>query len=159
MSGVSRPGGEDRSHELGAYREPPNGDYVSYLDMLERRQLAQLGRAHAAQPISPAASKTQHASPALVTKPAAAEIDALMERLDAVKASVGRWGTAQIVAAVIGAVLVLMTVVGEGSVVTLLIGIGLLWTPARRLLRLVRELDPRTNRALIDNRFGKSNKA
>ena len=154
MSDVSHPGVQGTSHELGDYREPANGDYVAYLDALERRQLAQLDRAPIAHPVAAAASKTPHAGKGPVGKPAAAEFDALMARIESAKSQFGRWGTAQVVAAVVGAVLVLMTLVGEGSFVTLLIGIGLLWAPARRLLRLFRGLDPRTNRALIDNRFG-----
>jgi hypothetical protein len=152
MTNAVHPGEQGVTHELSAYREPANGDYVAYLDMLERRQLGQMVSAQAA-------SNTAHAGKAPVGKPATAEIDALMGRIESAKSRFGRWGTAQVVAAVIGAVLVLMTLVGEGSFVTLLIGIGLLWAPATRLLRVLRELDPRTHRALIDKRFGKSNKA
>lgn len=48
--------------------------------------------------------------------------------------------------------------VGEGNVLTLLIGIALLWGPIQRVLRGLHDPAPAPNRALIDTRFGKPDK-
>lgn len=144
--------------ELDAYREPAGGNYVAYLDELERRQLAHLA---AAQPRLADALTSAPADRGRGTrgKPlTAAERDALLVRLDAARRTVGKLGTGQIVAAAIGLMLLLTTLVGEGNVLTLLIGIALLWGPIRRLLRGLREPEPAPNRALIDTRFGKPDK-
>lgn len=145
------------THELDAYREPAGGDFVAYLDQLERQQLAHLA---AAQPrLANALTAAGHRSRDMRAKTlTAAEHDTLLAPLDAAKRTIGNFGTGQIVAAVIGLVLLLTTLVGEGSVVTFLIGMALLWGPVQRVLRGYRVSAPAPNRALIDTRFGKPDK-
>jgi hypothetical protein len=156
MRGVSVPGTQGVTHEFDAYREPAHGDFVVYLEMLERRQLARLVRAQAMHSVTPSAALSHGGGKTPAGPSTAAELDRLMGHLESAKSKIGRFGTGQIVAAIVGAFLVLITLAGEGNVVTFVIGIVLLWSPVNRLLRLFRELDPRTDRTLIDNRFGKS---
>ena len=157
MSGASLSATQGATQEVGAYREPANGDYVAYLAMIERHQLAQLVRGQARPPARPSAPLAR-SSGKLPTHSTLSEPAVLMNPLALARTTVGQFGTGQIVTAVIGAVLVLVTLVGEGSFVTLLIGIALLWSPVKQVLRLLRRLAPRTNGPSIDTRFGKSNR-
>lgn len=145
------------THELHAYREPAGGDYVAYLAELERRQLVQLAAAHPrlASALKPAQA---HRSGDTRVKPAAADGAAMQARLEIARHTIGKFNTGQVVAALIGLMLVLGTLIGEGNVVALLIGIALLWTPIQRVLRGVRESGPAPNRAMIDTHFGKPDK-
>lgn len=131
--------------ELETYREPEGGDYVAYLEQLERKQLAQIAGTQI----------TMAAEPKTTAQQTTAEPDALLARLQAAKISAGSVSMAEGIAAVIGAVMVFLSIVGEGNFVTLAIGIALLWGPLQRLRRTVRALDPRHNPSTADHTFGK----
>lgn len=106
-------------------QEPRDGDFVAYLDLLERRQVAalnleqRLGGELPASPAPPAAADTRVSTTAGQAGAAAAT---------ATPPSVA-------VALVIGAVLLLTTFVGDGNVVTFFIGAALLAWALRRLVR------------------------
>lgn len=157
MTTTSPPGTQGATRELDAYREPADGDYVAYLEMLERHKLAQLSRGHPMLAASMSATPS-HPGKTPAKSSTAADFDALLAQFETARSKVGKFGIGQVVAVVVGVVLLLVTLVGEGSVVTFLIGIGLLWGPIRRLRSLWRELSPASNRTMIDTTFGKSNK-
>lgn len=152
--------------ELEVYGEPANGDYVAYLEAIERKQLAQLARAQTMLPAS--AAQTPGSSVASGTAPAkpltAAERDALLARLRAAKGTAQNISVGEGVAAAIGALLVFLSLIGEGNFITLAIGAALLWGPLRRLRKLFRDLDPRRDKSLVDTSlvdtsFGKTKKS
>jgi hypothetical protein len=94
----------------------------------------------------------------------AAERDALLARLRAAKGTTQNISVGEGVAAAIGALLVFLSLIGEGNFITLAIGAALLWGPLRRLRKLFRDLDPRRDKSLVDTSlvdtsFGKTKKS
>ena len=126
-------------------QEPPDGDFVAYLEAIERRQLAALRFQHMlpapgemAQPDAPDASETD--------RPAAsqAEADALRKRqTGSPGAAAAALPTGIVVALIIGAVLVFGGLFGDGGPFLFIIGVALLIHAIRRLLRFRRGVPDR----------------
>jgi hypothetical protein len=136
--------------------EPKDGDFVAYIDALQRESAARLALQHVnvvdvAFPTKKAQGDTFGDGTGPAAAPAAGSIRGRFVRRDRdanlVKA---------IVAGTIGSVL-LMTWLGDGGVFPLIVGIVLLAYALPRLLAAVRARGTRqTNRALIDQAFGRS---
>lgn len=136
--------------------EPKDGDFVAYIDALQRESAARLALQHVnvvdvAFPTKKAQGSTfgEKAEPA--APPNAGSVPAHSVRRDrdakVVKA---------VVAGVIGAVF-LLTWLGDGGVFPFIVGIALLAYAIPRLLAAFRaQRQQPTNKALIDQAFGRS---
>jgi uncharacterized membrane protein YeaQ/YmgE (transglycosylase-associated protein family) len=136
--------------------EPKDGDFVAYIDALQRESAARLALQHVdvagvAFPTKKAQGDTFGDGTAPASGPAAGSVAGRFVRRDRdanfVKA---------IVAGVIGAVF-LLTWLGDGGLFPFVVGFALLGYALPRLLSAVRGAGTRpSNRALIDQSFGQS---
>lgn len=136
--------------------EPKDGDFVAYIDALQRESAARLALQHVnvvdvAFPTKKAQGDTFGDGTGAAATPAAGSVSGRFVRRDSdanlVKA---------IVAGVIGGIL-LMTWLDRGGLFLLILGIALLGYAAPRLLAAIRARGQRpTNRALVDQAFGRS---
>ncbi|GAB4468573.1 MAG: hypothetical protein OHK0044_10110 [Burkholderiaceae bacterium] len=114
--------------------EPPNGDFVAYLQDLERRQVAAMNPPHAIAPAAP--QPGAKAAPAAEPLPRDAA-QALVERLRARRAA-SPLSVAALLMAVVGAAALGNALFGDGGIVALAVGVALLWRPVGRLIDAVR---------------------
>ena len=120
-------------------QEPPNGDFVAYLEAIERRQLAALRGQHTL-PLpdagQPERETRDEGRPALNR----ADADALRDRLKSGQpdGATAALPTGIVVALVIGAALVFSGLLGDGGPILFIVGAALLIHAIRRLLRLRR---------------------
>ncbi|MGE5160238.1 MAG: hypothetical protein ACM3O5_01915 [Betaproteobacteria bacterium] len=136
--------------------EPKNGDFVAYIDALERESAARLKLQHVnvvdvAFPTKKAQGDTFGEGTAPASAPATGSAAGRFVRRDRdanfVKA---------VVAGVIGAIL-LLTWLGDGGLFPLIVGIALFGYALPRLLAALRATEARPgNRAMIDQAFGRS---
>lgn len=136
--------------------EPKDGDFVAYIDALQRESAARLALQHVnvvdvAFPTKKAQGDTFGDGTAPASSPPAGSVAGRFVRRDrdarVVKA---------IVAGVVGAVL-LLTWLGDGGLVPFFVGIALLGYALPRLLAAFRAAGTGpSNRALIDQAFGRS---
>lgn len=141
-----------------ATNEPRNGDFVAYLEQLQRESAARLlvqAKSQMTQlPAGPA--RPDHASPgAATTAMPRLAADELLSRLASPRASAALIGPA--LGVVIGAVLLLHWLTTGSTLLTLLIGIGLVIWAVRRLRRAaIERAAPRaTSQTLVSQVFGK----
>jgi len=136
--------------------EPKDGDFVAYIDALQRESAARLALQHVnvvdvAFPTKKAQGSTFGGNAEPAAPPSAGSVPARSMRRDrdanVVKA---------VVAAVVGAVF-LLTWLGDGSLFPFIVGIALLGYALPRLLTALRAQGQQTsNKALIDQAFGRS---
>jgi hypothetical protein len=122
--------------------EPPDGDFVAYLEDIERRQLDSLARPHALAHPSPQGG-VQGAGKPLSRD----EARALIERLRAARTFFPLPGGALLMLAV-GALALANALFGDGGIVALAIGVALLWGAIRRLIAGARGSAPAAARPL-----------
>jgi hypothetical protein len=122
--------------------EPPDGDFVAYLEDIERRQLDSLARPHALAHPSPQGG-VQGAGKPLSRD----EARALVERLRAARTFFPLPGGALLMLAV-GALALANALFGDGGIVALAIGVALLWGAIRRLIAGARGSAPAAARPL-----------
>jgi hypothetical protein len=133
--------------------EPKDGDFVAYLEALQRESAARLGQQHIstqAAPAQPAAKDHLFESRKLDPRH---EAQAVLERF------LRRDGDAllvkPLVAAVVG-ITALLVWLERGGMFWLLVALVTLWYGIPRLVRAFRAFDlPKPNRAAIDQVFGK----
>lgn len=122
--------------------EPPDGDFVTYLEDIERRQLDSLARPHALAHPSPQGG-VQGAGKPLSRD----EARPLVERLRAARTFFPLPGGALLMLAV-GALALANALFGDGGIVALAIGVALLWGAIRRLIAGARGSAPAAARPL-----------
>ena len=136
--------------------EPKDGDFVAYIDALQRESAARLARQHVnvvdvAFPTKKAQGSTFGEKVASATQTDAGSIPARLVRRDR-DAKLVR----TVVAGVIGAVF-LLTWLGDGGLFPFIAGFALLAYALPRLLTALRAREaPPTNKVLIDQAFGRS---
>ena len=110
-------------------REPPNGDFVAYVEKIEREQLARAMQPHRLQPI-PATGKaaTGDREPVL----SAAEAQRLLHVLKA-RGKAGGPPLGAMIGLVLGAALIAFGLLAEGGIVLVLLGAVLLWHNLRKM--------------------------
>ena len=159
---------------MASAAEPPNGDFVAYIDQLQResaaRILAQSKQAMVELPASRSPASGRSASTTLAARPASAanggygfdnalhgkddtgsvlplsrlEADKLLARLASERAKAQQVGTA--IGLVIGIALIFYWFVSRAGVVPLLLGVGLLVWSIRKLRRgAAQRADARTD--------------
>lgn len=144
---------------MPASNEPRNGDFVAYLEQLQResaaRVLAQSKPPMVQHPEGGARLDHSGASPAEATALTRLQADELLARLASHRASAALIGPA--IGVVFGAALLLYWIVGRVSLVTLLIGVGLMVWSIRRLLSAARgrPVSPHATQTLVSRTFGK----
>lgn len=113
--------------------EPPNGDFVAYLEDLERRQLAAMGRAQALAHAVPS-----EGAPIATAQPLSRDAaSAPVQRLRASRAALPL-STGSLLMLIVGALALANALLGEGGIVALAVAVALLWRPVRRLMAAVR---------------------
>jgi hypothetical protein len=128
--------------------EPPDGDFVAYLEDIERRQLDSLARPHALAHPSPQGGVQGAGKPQGASKPLSRdEARALVERLRAARTFFPLPGGALLMLAV-GALALANALFGDGGIVALAIGVALLWGAIRRLIAGARGSAPAAARPL-----------
>ena len=136
--------------------EPKGGDFVAYIDALQRESAARLALQHVnvvdvAFPTKKAQGSTFGDGTGPASAPAAGSIPGRFVRRDRDATIVKA-----VVAGVVGAVF-LLTWLGNGGLFPLIVGIALLAYALPRLLAVFRAQGQRsTNKALIDQAFGRS---
>lgn len=147
---------------MSAAQEPPNGDFVAYIEALQRESAARIHvksqipmvdtAAPGHGPTSPSSSASHDASEPVLNRQQAEELLARLTRS-------GRPPRAAqaVIALVVGLVLLFFWFVGDGGVVPLLIGLGFVAWSVSRLRSLGRQaVEPgRQARAQIAQLFGK----
>lgn len=147
---------------MSAPQEPPNGDFVAYIEALQRESAARIHvksqipmvdtAAPGHGPTSPSSSASHNASEPVLNRQQAEELLARLTRS-------GRPPRAAqaVIALVVGLVLLFFWFVGDGGVVPLLIGIGFVAWSVSRLRSVGRQaVEPgRQARAQIAQLFGK----
>lgn len=147
---------------MSAPQEPPNGDFVAYIEALQRESAARIHvksqipmvdtAAPGHGPMSPSSSASHDASEPVLNRQQAEELLARLTRS-------GRPPRAAqaVIALVVGLVLLFFWFVGHGGVVPLLIGLGFVAWSVSRLRSLGRQaVEPgRQARAQIAQLFGK----
>lgn len=116
-------------------REPPNGDFVAYVDKIEREQLARAMQPHKLPHLGGSGKVTTDAeSDSAERQLSAAEarrvLQSLQQKAEAIPAARGA-----LFGAIIGAVLIAFGLAAEGGTVLVLIGAVLLWHNLRKLMR------------------------
>lgn len=147
---------------MSAPQEPPNGDFVAYIEALQRESAARIHvksqipmvdtAAPGHGPTSPSSSASHDASEPVLNRQQAEELLARLARS-------GRPPRAAqaVIALVVGLVLLFFWFVGDGGVVPLLIGLGFVAWSVSRLRSLGRQaVEPgHQARAQIAQLFGK----
>lgn len=134
--------------------EPPNGDFVAYLEDLERRQVAAMNQPHA---IAHAAPQPGAAAAPAAEPPRRDAAHAPVERLRARRAA-SPLSVASVLMTVVGAAALANALFGDGGILALAIGVALLWRPVRRLIDALRATAASSARPrdAIDAAFGKN---
>jgi hypothetical protein len=127
--------------------EPPNGDFVAYVEAIERRQLAEMGRPHSLVHPSPNAG----AATAQARNAARAGSGARAAR------TTRPLPAGSLLMLIAGALALANSIFGDGGIVAFVIGAALLWHPVRRMIKAMREAvvtapQPREG---VDAAFGK----
>ena len=136
--------------------EPKGGDFVAYIDALQRESAARLALQHVnvvdvAFPTKKAQGSTFGDGTGPASAPAAGPIPGRLVRRDR-DATIVKAVVAGVVAAVF-----LLTWLGSGGLFPLIVGLALLAYALPRLLAVFRAQGQRsTNKALIDQAFGRS---
>jgi hypothetical protein len=133
--------------------EPKDGDFVAYLEELQRESAARLGHPHIAAPTSAAQPGARDPFLESSKSDARREAQAVLERF------LRRDGDAllvkPLVAAVVG-ITALLVWLERGGMFWFLVALVTLWYGIPRLVRAFRAFDlPKPNRAAIDQVFGK----
>lgn len=117
--------------------EPPDGDFVAYLEDIECRQLADMNRPHALAHPSP-----QGGAQVAAAQPRSRDqAHALVERLRASRAALPLSAGALLMM-IVGALALAYALFGDGGIVAFAIGVALLWGPIKRLIAAGRALAP-----------------
>lgn len=133
--------------------EPPNGDFVAYLEDIERRQLAEMNRPHALAHPSP-----QGGAQVEPVKPLSRdEVRALLERLRVSRAALPL-SAGSLLMMIVGALALANALFGDGGIIAFAIGVALLWRPIRRLIAAARPPAPSAPRPqdAVNATFGES---
>jgi fatty acid desaturase len=136
-------------------QEPRDGDFVAYIDALQRESAARLAQQHVAVIETTAASKATGQFFEEKPKPAVApNLQQAVERF--VRRDTDASVVKALVAAVAGAAF-LLTWLGNGGFASFIIAIALLAYAVPRLLGAFRALaEPRSSKSAVDQVFGRS---
>jgi hypothetical protein len=130
-------------------REPENGDFVAYVERIEREQLERAMRPHKLQQLT-ADGKTAAEDRALPLT--AAEAQRVRDRLKA-QGKTGSTPLGPLIGAVIGGGLLMFGLIAEGGMFLVLLGAFLLWHNLRRLISLRRAVPPPSKQ--VEAAFGR----
>jgi len=146
---------------MPASNEPRNGDFVAYLEQLQRESAARLLAQTKSPLVQLPAGTARHDHPAAApAEPAAMprlQVDELLARLASQRASTARVGPT--LGVVFGAALLLYWIAAGSTPLTLLIGIGLVVWSIRRLRQagIERAAASRAkSEAIVSHVFGKA---
>jgi hypothetical protein len=136
-------------------REPPGGDFVSYVEKIEREQLARAMRPHNLPQLSAGGKVVADEVPGDSAR--ALSVDEAQRLLQALKAR-GNDGASPsrgaMIGVVLGAALIAFGLLAEGGVVLVLLGAVLLWHNLRKLRRAPAAVTPSPAQQ-VDRTFGR----
>lgn len=130
-------------------REPRNGDFVAYVEAIEREQLARAMRPHRLQQISAGGRTTAEEKPQPLT---AAEAQRVRDQMKAQGKAAGA-PLGPLIGTVLGAALLVFGMLAEGGMFLVLLGAFLLWHNLRRM-RAARSAVPPPSQQ-VDAAFGR----
>lgn len=135
-------------------REPPRGDFVAYVEKIEREQLARaLQPQRLPQPTAAGGVVSGDAPGDSVRALSAGEAQRLLQNLKAQGTGVASAPRGAMIGVVIGAALIAFGLMAEGGVVLVLLGAVLLWHNLRTLRRASRPPPPLPVQQ-VDRAFG-----
>jgi len=130
-------------------REPPNGDFVAYVERIEREQLERALRPHKMQQLTADGRTAAEDKPQPLT---AAEALKVRDRLKA-QGKIGATPVGPVIGLAIGAGLLAFGLLAEGGMILVLLGAFLLWHSLKRL-RSTRAVPPPAQQ--VEAAFGRS---
>jgi hypothetical protein len=117
-------------------REPPRGDFVAYVEKIEREQLARAMQPHRLPHLSAGGTGITEASRRDGTRTlSAAEAQRVLQTLGAQSKAEAPPSRGAMVGVVLGAALIAFGMLAEGGFVLVIVGALLLWHSLRRLRR------------------------
>lgn len=117
-------------------REPPGGDFVSYVEKIEREQLARAMRPHKLPPLSAGGEAVTDEAPADSARALSAdEAQRVLQALQARSNDGTPPPRGAMIGVVLGAALIAFGLLAEGGAVLVLLGAVLLWHNLRKLRR------------------------
>jgi hypothetical protein len=108
--------------------EPANGDFVAYVEAIERRQLAEMSRPHALAHPSPGSGAATTQARNAVRAASGARAGRTARPLS----------TGSLLMLIAGALALANALFGDGGIIAFVIGVALLWQPVRRMIDAVR---------------------
>lgn len=140
-------------------REPPHGDFVAYVEKIEREQIARAMQAHGLPQLSKGErAGTDASSDSHQRALSAAEAQRLLQTLKAKSEDGEAPPRGAIIGAALGVALVAFGLMAEGGFVLVILGAVLLWHNLRKL-RHVRGAAVGSPRQQVDHAFGQTQAA
>ena len=118
------------------YREPPNGDFVAFVEKIEREQLARAMQPHKLPSLSAGGKITPRDATDSQSQPQSArEAQRVLQSLREQASTSTPGARAALIGAAIGAALIAFGLMAEGGIFLALVGALLLWHNLRKLWR------------------------
>ncbi|MCU0765362.1 MAG: hypothetical protein MUF32_05025 [Burkholderiaceae bacterium] len=137
-------------------REPPRGDFVAYVEKIEREQLARAMQPHRLpQPPAGGTDSSEGARRDETRTLSAAEATRLLQTLAAQGKGAAPAARGAMVGVVLGAALIAFGMLAEGGIVLVIVGALLLWHGMRRLRR-AETTAAEPARQQVDRAFGQT---
>lgn len=131
-------------------REPPQGDFVAYVEKIEREQLARAMLPHQLTDFSAGSPSVESRS---LT---ATEAQRVLQKLRETKAAAGKPARGAVVGAAIGLALIAFGLAAEGGLFLAILGAVLLWHNLSKLLKNAATPATAPVAQKIDSAFGRS---
>ncbi len=117
------------------YNEPPNGDFVAFVEKIEREQLARAMQPHTPLHLDVAGKGGENADDGKARALTTPEAQRVLQMLKAQAADRAVAPRGALIGAFLGAALVAFGLLAEGGIVLVLVGAVLLWHNLRKLRR------------------------
>lgn len=131
-------------------REPPHGDFVAYVEKIEREQLARAMQPHRLPQVSAGGTVAPADPPRALS---ASEAQRVLQSLQA-QAGRNRAPVGTMIGIALGAALIAFGLLAEGGIFLVLLGAALLWHHLRKLSARRAEGDSPAQR--VDQLFGRN---
>lgn len=131
-------------------REPPHGDFVAYIEKIEREQLARAMQPHRLPQVSAGGTVAPADQPRALS---ASDAQRVLQSLQA-QAGRSRTPVGAMIGIALGGALIAFGLLAEGGIFLVLLGAALLWHHLRKLSARRAEADSPPQQ--VDQRFGRN---